>query len=378
MPDTPYGAVWFPNVQPGWAPYHYGRWVNHAPWGSVWVEDEPWGYAPFHYGRWVALGGRWGWIPGPPAEHPVWSPALVVFAGGIQVGGVGVSAWFPLGPGEPYRPWYPCSPAYIDRVNISNMREGPHVHILTTYVGFNFGGIAFSNRSSGITAISQADFAAGRPVRQTNVVINNVTVINNITIIQRPVVEVSTRTIVEHAPARPVPVPAARPAVINAKGMVVSAKPGIVPVSAPVKPAPQVRTLPGRKVVAPPPGAKAPPAAAGAAPAQPLKPASAPNQPVKSESRPTPPATQPVKAAATARPNERPATEPAVKPAPQPQARPEDKAAPKPAAEPAMKAAPNPSPQPAAKPGEKPATKPQAKTDKDKKDEKKEDKPDDK
>ena len=40
------------------------------------------------------------------AAHPVWSPALVVFAGGIHVGGAGVSVWFPLGPGEPYHPWY--------------------------------------------------------------------------------------------------------------------------------------------------------------------------------------------------------------------------------------------------------------------------------
>jgi len=399
MPGTPYGTVWFPNVQPGWAPYHYGRWVNHAPWGPVWVEDEPWGYAPFHYGRWIALGGRWGWIPGPPAEHPVWSPALVVFAGDIQVGGVGVSAWFPLGPGEPYRPWYPCSPAYIDRVNISNMQEGPHVHILTTYVGFNFVGIAFSNRSNGITAISHADFAAGRPVRQTNVVINNVTVINNITIIQRPVVEVSTRTIVEHAPARPVPVPAARPAVINEKGMVVSSKPGFVPVSAPVKPAPQVHALPGRKVVAPPPGAHMP-APAGAGPAQPLKPASMPNQPVKTESRPAAPATQqvrpenrpaapatqPVKPTEPARTNEHPATEPtvktltepAIKPAPVPQAGPAVKPAPKSPTEPAVKTTPKTPPEPATKPGEKPATKPPAKSDKDKKDEKKEDKPEEK
>jgi hypothetical protein len=76
LPGTEYGAIWFPNNVPyGWAPYHYGHWVNHAPWGWVWVEDESWGYAPFHYGRWVNFSGRWGWVPGPPAAHPVWSPA---------------------------------------------------------------------------------------------------------------------------------------------------------------------------------------------------------------------------------------------------------------------------------------------------------------
>ena len=258
MPGTPYGAVWFPNVAAGWAPYHYGRWVNHAPWGPVWVEDEPWGYAPFHYGRWVTFQGRWGWVPGPRAVHPVWSPALVVFAGGGQVGGAAISAWFPLGPGEPYRPWYPCSPHYIDQVNITNMSEGPHVHVLTTYVGFNFGGIAFAYRQTGFTAVRQADFAAGRPVRETNVVVN-VNVIQHVTIIERPVVQVDERVLVSRPPSRPVPVAAARPTLINERGMVVSARPGFHPVAAPVRPAPQVRNLPGRRAVAPPPGSHVPP-----------------------------------------------------------------------------------------------------------------------
>ena len=116
QPGTEYGAVWFPNnVPPDWSPYHYGHWVNRDPWGWVWVEDESWGYAPFHYGRWVSYEGRWGWVPGPPTAHPVWSPALVAFAGGIHIGGlnIGISAWFPLGPGEAYRPWYHASPRYI-------------------------------------------------------------------------------------------------------------------------------------------------------------------------------------------------------------------------------------------------------------------------
>jgi len=258
IPGTPYGAIWFPNVAPGWAPYHYGRWVNHAPWGPVWVEDESWGYAPFHYGRWVSFQGRWGWVPGPREAHPVWSPALVVFAGGVQVGGVAMSAWFPLGPGEPYRPWYPCSPHYIDRVNISNMAEGPRVHVLTTYAGFNFGGFNFALRTVGVTAMRQEDFAAGRPVRQTNVVVN-VNVIQHVTIIERPVVQINERVIINRPPARPVPVAAVRPALINEKGMVVSARPNFHPVAAPVRPAPVVRTLPGRQAVAPPPGSHVPP-----------------------------------------------------------------------------------------------------------------------
>lgn len=346
VPGTPYGAVWFPNVAPGWAPYHYGHWVNHAPWGPVWVEDEPWGYAPFHYGRWVSFQGRWGWVPGPRTGHPVWSPALVVFAGGVQVGGVAMSAWFPLGPGEPYRPWYPCSPQYVDRVNISNMAEAPHVHVLTTYVGFNFGGFNFALRTVGVTAMRQEDFAAGRPVRQTNVVVN-VNVIQHITVIERPVVQVNERVIINRAPARPVPVAAARPVLINEKGMSVSARPGFHPVAAPVKAAPAVRPLPGRQVVAPPPGSHVPP------PAHPVPAA-------HTAPAPPPPAAHPTPAARPAGNTTQPGAKPAgnLQPAANtehPQVK-EQQTAPKPPtqnnAEPTKT-----TPQTGAKPGETPTTK---------------------
>ena len=121
QPQSDYGPIWFPRVEAGWAPYHYGHWVHIPFFGWSWVADEPWGAAPFHYGRWVVAGGRWGWIPGPREGHPVWSPAQVVFAGGVSFGGGGVSVWFPLGPGEPYKPWYPCSNQYIDQINITNI-----------------------------------------------------------------------------------------------------------------------------------------------------------------------------------------------------------------------------------------------------------------
>jgi hypothetical protein len=279
-PQSPYGAIWFPRVAPGWAPYHNGHWVSHAPWGSVWVEQEPWGYTPFHYGRWVVFNGRWGWVPGPPTAHPVWSPALVVFAGGVNVGGVGVSAWFPLGPGEPYRPWYPCSPRYVDQVNITNLRPAPGIVIRASYAGFNFGAVVFANRAVGITAISQADFAAGRPVSRTNVVVINKTVINNITIVERPAVQPNPRVFVQRPPAQPVPVPVERPALINERGMVVSARVGFKPAPPPVRPVPQVQALPGHKVAAPPPGVKmtgARPASPAIAPERPE--AAAPSRP---------------------------------------------------------------------------------------------------
>jgi hypothetical protein len=99
----PYGWVWAPTgMAAGWAPYRYGHWAWVDPWGWTWIDDAPWGFAPFHYGRWAyADAAGWVWVPGAMAARPVYAPALVAFVG---VGGVGVAAWFPLGPGEVYRP----------------------------------------------------------------------------------------------------------------------------------------------------------------------------------------------------------------------------------------------------------------------------------
>jgi hypothetical protein len=140
-------------------------------------------------------------------------------------------------------------------VNITNLRPAPGIHIQASYAGFNFNAVVFANRSSGFSAMRQEDFAAGRPVRETTVVINK-TVINNITIIDRPPVEPNPRVIITHPPARPVQAAVARPAFINEQGLTVSAKVGFKSAPPPVKAAPQVQALPGHKVVAPPPGVK--------------------------------------------------------------------------------------------------------------------------
>ncbi len=380
LPGTDYGAIWFPNNVPaGWAPYHYGHWINHAPWGWVWVEDEPWGYAPFHYGRWVSFAGRWGWVPGPPAAHPVWSPALVVFAGGIHVGGGGVSVWFPLGPGEPYRPWYPCSPHYIDQVNISNITESRVVHVQTTYVNIvNVTNVTYVNRTIGVSAMSHNDFAAGHSAAKVSVTID-VHLMDHVTVLAQPEARPTAASFTGgRPPARPVPVAAARPVLINEQGKLVSTKPGARPVEPPVRPAPAPRPVAGRKVIAPPSTAKpqpyiAPAAAPASRPAAPPTPARAAPEPM---TKPTPP------------PAAKPAPEPAAKPAPstpmpapaRPAAMPEER----PAARPAPEQPAKPTPAPAAKPETKPAPEAPAKqenkaapktngkpSDKDKKDEKK-------
>jgi hypothetical protein len=326
QPGTPYGAVWFPRAVPvGWAPYHYGHWVNHAPWGWMWVEDEQWGYAPFHYGRWVSMGGRWGWIPGPPAARPIFAPALVVFAGGIQFGGVGVSVWFPLGPGEPYRPWYPCPPHYIDAVNISNITPTAVVHVQTTYVNIvNVTNITYVNRTIGVTAMNHNDFASGRSAAQVAVRIDPHQ-LEHVTVLDRPEPKPTQASFVGRAPARPVPVKAERPVLMNSQGKLEAAKPGAQAVEPPVKPVSAPKPLPGRTAVAPPPGAKTQPAAK--APSEPVKTADkpAPPPPAKLESKPAPeakPAPKP-----TPPPAARPETKPAAPPA-KPEAKPEAKPAP--------------------------------------------------
>lgn len=102
-----HGAVWWPEVGPGWVPYREGRWAKVSPWGWTWIDDEPWGFAPFHYGRWIFSGGRWGWVPGRYAVRPAYAPALVGWVGepgweALANAAFGASVgWFPLGPREP-------------------------------------------------------------------------------------------------------------------------------------------------------------------------------------------------------------------------------------------------------------------------------------
>ena len=146
--DPFYGPVWQPRVSiADWAPYRYGHWVWIAPWGWTWVDDAPWGFAPFHYGRWIQLGLHWTWVPGPLAPRPVYAPALVGFIGisgvsgdvswslSIGSGGIGVGiGWFPLAPGEVWRPAYPASARYLEPINRwPRHRDEPHPPSLYRY-----------------------------------------------------------------------------------------------------------------------------------------------------------------------------------------------------------------------------------------------------
>jgi hypothetical protein len=138
--DSDYGAVWYPHVQAGWAPYREGHWAFIPPWGWTWVDDAPWGFAPFHYGRWIEHGERWGWVPEGAyhrgeRERPVYAPAVVTFFGVGLAAGITIEAlshgsvgWVPLAPGEAYYPRYHTDQRYDQRVNygeVHDFRGGP-------------------------------------------------------------------------------------------------------------------------------------------------------------------------------------------------------------------------------------------------------------
>ena len=157
-----YGQIWYPPVSPGWVPYREGHWAYVAPWGWTWIDDAPWGFAPFHYGRWIEIGGRWAWIPGgyAVAQPPVYAPALVTFIGigaGVALGVALAShriCWVPLGPREPYHPWYRASARYQREINVN------HVTNINNNVTIN----NFVNRRAA-TAIPGAAMVASRPVQ---------------------------------------------------------------------------------------------------------------------------------------------------------------------------------------------------------------------
>jgi hypothetical protein len=184
QPSPVYGSIWFPRVHPGWAPYREGHWAWVEPWGWTWVDDAPWGFAPFHYGRWVDVGDRWGWVPGPTGVRPVYAPALVAWVGGpgfavgIGGGGVGVG-WFPLGWRDPYLPSYRVSPMYARNVNISNSRV-VNVTVVNNYYTTNnvnirnttINNIHYENArvNGAVTGVPQGAFASGRPIGRDAVV----------------------------------------------------------------------------------------------------------------------------------------------------------------------------------------------------------------
>ena len=163
-----YGNVWTPRrVAANWAPYRDGHWAWIEPWGWTWVDTAPWGFAPSHYGRWARLDRAWCWVPGPRSAVPVYAPALVVFIGGGHFRGHGPAhvGWFPLGPGDVYRPSYAASRGYFTRVNTSNTVVNV-TNITNVYNNVNVTHLAYVNQQvpGAVIAVPATTFTQSRPV----------------------------------------------------------------------------------------------------------------------------------------------------------------------------------------------------------------------
>ena len=426
-PASDYGPIWFPRSTPyGWQPYTTGHWAYIAPWGYTWVDDAAWGYAPFHYGRWVQWQGRWGWVPGPPQVRPVYAPAFVAFVGGgpgvslgVSFGGGGVAAWFPLGVAEPFVPWYHCSPAYVRTVNVTNVNITV-IHNVTIVNNYNVfinrvstartvneiqvNNITYVNRTH-VYAVNASAMTSGARVQQAAIHLNvqqqQALVRAPISVARPPVPPpahpvVGVRASVSVAPTRPVlmttrgrvaatpaantphfepkslPKPAPAAAIRPATHTVV---PNVHPAKAPANAArpnpPNNAPRPGQPAVTQPaarpgqPANNARPTAPGnnhpAPEARPVAPESRPSpaaKPAAPEARPSPatrpapetkpeaPATRPAPEAKPAAPETRPA--PATRPAPEARPVPQNRSAP--AARPETRPAPQAKPAPPIKP----------------------------
>lgn len=236
--STPdYGPIWYPTVvAPGWVPYSMGQWIWESPWGWTWVDAEPWGFAPFHYGRWAMWGGRWGWVPGPYMMAPIYSPALVGWVGGVGFGvgfgfgwGGGAAAWFPLGPADPFYPWYHYSPGYFGRVNITNINNitinrvmnARNMNATSFYDHFHnravMNNLHFANRNIATTAMRQSAFANGERITSQTAFHPTAAQLRQAKWTPHPSVNPTMRSVVP-SPVRNVPVSSTRPTLLTPHG----------------------------------------------------------------------------------------------------------------------------------------------------------------
>ncbi len=295
--DADYGPIWYPTAVGGdWVPYRQGHWSWVNPWGWTWVAYEPWGYAPYHYGRWVQVRGRWCWAPGQRVDRPVWAPALVGWVGGsgfsVTVGGRPSPAlgWYPLAPWERYQPWWRASPTYVNRVNVVVRDRPPR----DWKPDGRDGDWRHWNRDRGATVVRRDGFGDRKPVGNALV---------NVTPDQINRLPQST------APAAMPPRPERRPATSAGPATMPA---GASPLPQPVSPPPGTNPLGQQRPTPPAPGAnplgrQRPTPSAAPAPVPTPAPQAAP--------RPAPAATQ----AAPATMPAAPAAGPFPTPQPQPQ-----------------------------------------------------------
>jgi hypothetical protein len=108
-------------------------------------------------------------VLGPIVPLPFYAPAFVGFIGGpsfsVSIGmgaGIGVPAWFPLGPGEPFFPWYHYGGDYLRVVNITNIRN---VTNITNIINVrNINEIHYAYKTVGATVVREYAFRSGMRV----------------------------------------------------------------------------------------------------------------------------------------------------------------------------------------------------------------------
>ena len=363
-PDPQYGNVWFPRVDAGWAPYHEGHWAWIDPWGWTWVDEDRWGYAPFHYGRWANFDGRWGWVPGPREERPVYAPALVAFVGGGFAAGATV-AWFPLGPREVYVPSYNVSPAYVNRVNITNttVNQTTITNVYNTTIVKNnttINNVTYVNRNvqGGVTAVPQQAFATAQPVARTAVAVNT-RQMAGMSVVSRAAVPPSSQAVLG-AHANTANRVAAPPQAVVSRPVIAKSTPP--PAPPPFSARQQILQQHPGVPVARPELAKMRPATGPAAPVVKQAPPAKPATPTPAMNRPGGPPTNP---AGNPQPgaNNRQPTAPAARSEQPTSAAPNNRPQPTPPNPPAPANRPEPSPSPAYRPAQpttQPATPPAA------------------
>lgn len=70
---TDCGWYWQSDYSWGWAPFHYGRWLNHSRRGWVWIPDTTWSAA---WVSWRVSPTHCGWAPLPPTARFEWGFGL--------------------------------------------------------------------------------------------------------------------------------------------------------------------------------------------------------------------------------------------------------------------------------------------------------------
>ncbi len=86
---------------------------------------------------------------------------------GFGVGGI--AAWFPLGPGEPFYPWYHHSDGYLRQVNITNVRN-INVTNITNVTTVN--NMHYRYQTVATTAVNANTFRGSEPVARNMVKVN--------------------------------------------------------------------------------------------------------------------------------------------------------------------------------------------------------------